>query len=94
MADRWLVAYDIADDARRRDVATACEDAGQRWQHSVFVCTCSPERIDALQRTLRRILNPAADHVFIAPLCARCQTNQEHHGVPDDLEATGGPVVI
>ena len=37
----WLIAYDIADPGRLRDVAQILEDHGRRLQQSVFLCNLS-----------------------------------------------------
>ena len=46
---RYLVAYDIREDRRLRNVATCMEGYGDRIQYSVFVCDLSEEEavIDA-----------------------------------------------
>ena len=38
---RYLVAYDIRDDRRLRNIATCMEGYGTRVQYSVFVCDLS-----------------------------------------------------
>jgi CRISPR-associated protein Cas2 len=40
---RYLVAYDIREDRRLRNVATCMEGYGERIQYSVFVCDLSDQ---------------------------------------------------
>ena len=69
-----LVSYDIADPKRLRRVARVLEDAGERVQKSVFECGLSPGALHALRLRLRRIINPAEDHILIQPICRHCRS--------------------
>jgi CRISPR-associated protein Cas2 len=40
---RYLVAYDIRDDRRLRQIASCMEGYGERIQYSVFVCDLSDQ---------------------------------------------------
>jgi CRISPR-associated protein Cas2 len=40
---RYLVAYDIRDDRRLRNIATCMEGYGERIQYSVFICDLSEQ---------------------------------------------------
>ncbi len=40
---RYLVAYDIREDRRLRNVAACVEGYGERIQYSVFICDLSEE---------------------------------------------------
>jgi CRISPR-associated protein Cas2 len=55
---RYVIAYDIADDGRREDVATVLSGYGPRVQLSVFECDVRSRReaadLQAKLRTCRR----------------------------------------
>jgi CRISPR-associated protein Cas2 len=66
---RYVIAYDIADDRRREDVATTLSGYGPRVQLSVFECEVRT-RLDqaALQAKLRELIDPVEDQVRMYPL--------------------------
>jgi len=65
----YLVAYDIADDRRRDDVATLLSGYGPRVQLSVFECDLPSAREAALLRgKLRKLIEPAEDQIRLYPL--------------------------
>ena len=69
---RYLVAYDIADDGRREDVATLLSGYGPRVQLSVFECDLTSRRdAAALRARLRRLIDPVEDQIRIYPLDER-----------------------
>lgn len=93
-ASLWLAAYDIADPARLRAVATCCEDYGRRLQQSVFLCDCSPSAIEALYDAVTAQMDPAADHFVLMALCARCTEEILQHGVEKSLPGDNGPLIV
>ena len=65
----YLIAYDIADDRRREDVATLLSGYGPRVQLSVFECELRSRReAAALQAKLRSLIDAVEDQVRIYPL--------------------------
>jgi CRISPR-associated protein Cas2 len=69
---RYLVAYDIADDRRREDVAALLSGYGPRVQLSVFECDLASRRDAAgLRARLRRLIDPVEDQVRVYPLDER-----------------------
>lgn len=65
---RWLVAYDIRDDARLRRVHDIVRSHGDRLQYSVFLCDLTPiERLN-LKSALRAVLNLHVDSVAFIDL--------------------------
>jgi CRISPR-associated protein Cas2 len=69
---RLLVAYDIADDRRRDDVATLLSGFGPRVQLSVFECDLPSMRESALlQAKLRALIDPVEDQIRLYPLDER-----------------------
>lgn len=75
----WIIAYDIEDDAVRRQVASLLEEQGQRVQYSVFECWLLPEQRRQLKKTLQRHLEPG-DQLRWYPLCQGCSRKVEWQG--------------
>ena len=66
---RYVVAYDIADDHRREDVATLLSGYGPRVQLSLFECDFRMGReAVALRLKLRELIDPVEDQVRLYPL--------------------------
>ena len=74
------VAYDIADDRRRAEVARILGDFGTRVQPSVFECRLSAAEAGTLEARLRRAIRPPRDMLRIYRLCGACRERVE--GVP------------
>jgi CRISPR-associated protein Cas2 len=68
-----LVAYDIADPKRLRQIASIMEQAGVRVQKSVFECGLSPDALLALKGRIQRSIDPAEDSVLLQPLPTHCR---------------------
>ena len=66
-----LVAYDVADDAVRRKVASVLLDFGRRVQLSVFECRLTARETDRLRSRLARLLR-AGDRLLLQTLCSDC----------------------
>ena len=68
----YLIAYDIADDGRRKDVATLLSGYGPRVQLRVFECELRSRREAAtLRAKLRKLIDALEDQVRIYPLDER-----------------------
>jgi CRISPR-associated protein Cas2 len=66
---RYVVAYDIADDRRRDDIATLLSGYGPRVQLSVFECDLASTReAVSLRAKLRELIDPVEDQVRLYPL--------------------------
>jgi len=66
---RYVVAYDVADDRRREDVATVLSGYGPRVQLSVFECDVrTRHEAAALRAKLRELIDPVEDQVRLYPL--------------------------
>lgn len=55
---RWVLAYDIADNRRRRRVARLLEGNAQRIQRSVFSTSCTQHETVGLLRKAGDLLEP------------------------------------
>lgn len=83
-----VISYDIADPRRLNRVAKLLEAAGTRVQKSVFECGLTPDALIALRLRLRRIIDPAEDHILITPVCVRCRYHIQWQGqLPDASNA-------
>jgi len=64
----FLVAYDIGDPARLRQVAKLMEQSARRVQKSVFVFTGTRRQLDGLMRCLVQEIDPAVDRIQAWPV--------------------------
>jgi len=80
--ETFILAYDICEPRRLREVAKTCENFGLRRQYSVFLCRLPAKDKVRLKAKLYEILDHAADQVIFIPLCARCATTIEAMGRP------------
>lgn len=67
-AHRFIVAYDICDDARRNRIAKVLQSYGDRVQFSVFLLDAKPAKLVRLKAALHRLLDPEADSVLVCDL--------------------------
>jgi CRISPR-associated protein Cas2 len=65
---KYVIAFDIANNWRRRMVSKLCLAAGFRVQRSVFECFLAPEPLAALQTAIMKFINPERDTVRFYPL--------------------------
>lgn len=65
---RYLVAYDVVNDARRVRVAKKLESYGDRIQYSVFIVDVRPARIVRLMQSLEQIINREDDSILLCDL--------------------------
>lgn len=68
---RLLVAYDIANDARRDRVAVTLQSYGDRIQYSVFIVDGRPADFVRLRCALSVIIDTGVDRVLLCDLGAR-----------------------
>lgn len=67
-----LVAFDVADEGRRRRLTEVLLDYGQRVEESVFWVECDDELRERMEERVRRTVAEAEDKVWILPLCLGC----------------------
>ena len=77
----WVIAYDIADDRRRAQVARVLEGHGLRVQWSVFECRLNRTEMQALRRRLLELAEPGADRLRFYPLCGPCSLRISEQGL-------------
>ena len=69
----WVVSYDVASDRRRARLAAWLLGKGDRVLESVFECAWSAEQMPAVRARLVQLIDPAEDHLRLAPVCAACR---------------------
>ncbi|MCO5188131.1 MAG: CRISPR-associated endonuclease Cas2 [Anaerolineae bacterium] len=90
---RYVVSYDISNDKRRRKVVKVLEGVGFRVQYSVFECDLDSQRLKALRKQLKPLIQPkSTDSIRFYGLCADCQKRVDVLG--NDLSKTLGIVLI
>ena len=65
---RYLVAYDIREDRRLRNIATCMEGYGTRIQYSVFVCDLSDQEAVLMRGDVEARMKPSEDSVMVIDL--------------------------
>jgi CRISPR-associated protein Cas2 len=86
---RYLVAYDIRDDRRLRQVASCMESFGERLQYSVFVCDLSAQEFVEMRADVESRMKPSEDSVMVVDLGRTDDANRflflgQHEDLPDD----------
>lgn len=75
-----IIAYDICDAKRLRQVAECCKDFGLRVQYSVFECHLEADRIDQLWERLCGLIDPAEDRLVAYPIHGKAKRDIRCHG--------------
>ena len=65
---RYLIAYDIREPRRLRQVCKVMEGQGDRLQYSVFVCDLSRSELIHARHAVERAMNLDEDSVVIVDL--------------------------
>ena len=86
---RYVVCYDIADNARRRRVAEVLDAHGDRMQESVFEIAATDRIFRDCLEELTECINSKEDRLAIYSLCASCDRNTIYIGVSSDAPRTG-----
>lgn len=75
MADRsfFLLAYDIADNARRARIAKLMESIGERVQGSVFEAWLTPTELQKIVTRSEKFMKMAEDSLRIYTICEACR---------------------
>ena len=93
-----VVSYDVstkdaAGRRRLRRVAKACQDFGQRVQHSVFECVVDPEQWARLRGRLLSEYDPSRDSLRFYFMGSNYRTHVENNGAKSSVDLTG-PLVL
>lgn len=95
--NRYLVAYDIADDRRLRLVHRCVLGFGHPLQYSVFICDLTPRELIALRTGLRDIIDHRSDAIAIADLGLATdggKASLQFMGRSVQLPSTNGPTIV
>ncbi len=76
----WMIAYDIANDRRRRRVDRVLKNHAERVQESVFEGFISHADLRRLKRELAAEIDTVADSVRFYPLCLWCEASVHSQG--------------
>lgn len=68
----YVVAYDIAEDRRRRRTFEVLKAFGYSVQESVFECRLTPRQFSELQSLCAREIDDQEDSILFYPLCELC----------------------
>ena len=69
-----VVAYDIANNRRRRRVMKLLEEHGVRINLSVFECMMTDTQYDKLRDNIWQVIKHKEDTVAYYPICVDCYT--------------------
>lgn len=81
----WVIAYDIADDRRRRQLVKCLASQMQRVQESVFEGWLMQKELNDLINQAKPILNLEEDQLRAYPLAVR---SEKRYGVYGQQRAT------
>ncbi len=68
-----LIAYDIADNRRLKQVAKLMEAYGERVQKSVFECVIDEHQLQVLMHEVKCLMKRSEDKVQFYHLCEACE---------------------
>jgi len=93
-----LVTYDVSTTTREgrgrlRRVAKACQDFGQRVQHSVFECQIDPTQWARFKLRLLDLYEAGEDSLRFYFLGSNWRHRVEHHGAKPSVDLSG-PLVM
>jgi CRISPR-associated protein Cas2 len=71
---KWVIAYDIPDDRRRRKMANTLENFGDRVQFSVFEVIVEERDLETIVKKIEAVLVSEEDSVRLYPLCETCSS--------------------
>ncbi|MCL2090403.1 MAG: CRISPR-associated endonuclease Cas2 [Micrococcales bacterium] len=90
---RYLVAYDICDDRRLRQICKTMEGYGDRLQYSVFVCDLNRTELVRLRTTVEEQMQFTEDSVVIVDLGDTVDARFTFLGRSRRLPTTGPQIV-
>lgn len=88
MSRFWIIAYDIADDRRRRRVADRLGETAERVQESVFEGWFAAAEAKRLAQELRALIDEAEDAIRFYPLGAAEPARRQAFGEMPRAEPT------
>ncbi len=80
-----LIAYDVRDPKRLRQVAKTLEGFGTRIQYSIFRCRLDREALEKLHWQLNQIMADE-DDLLVMPMCSSCASKVPRHSTGDQSD--------
>lgn len=77
MRSRYLLCYDIRDDARLRRTAKVAERWGNRLQYSVFICDLTGVERARMEAELRCVVDMGVDMTFMIEIGAPGRSSEQ-----------------
>ncbi len=69
---KYIIAYDIVSNKRRRRIARLLESHGIRMNRSVFECTLDKKTLKELLKKLRKTIKKSEDSILLYHQCRIC----------------------
>ncbi len=86
---RYAIAYDIANNARRRKVANLLDSYGDRVQNSVFEMVVTKPMLEICLNRMKEFLDLNEDKVVVYFLCKVCESKRIYIGDVEDTPSIG-----
>lgn len=90
---RFLIAYDIRDPKRLRQVCKVSQKYGDRLQYSVFVCDLNPTELLHAKSDIEQTMLMTEDSVVIVDLGEVSHAHFEFMGRRRPLPRTGARII-
>ena len=88
-----LIAYDVREAKRLRQVAKKLEAYGTRIQYSIFRCRLDNVTLEKLHWELNQIMADE-DDLLVMPLCAECAAKVPVHSTGDQSTWAAPPATF
>ena len=75
-----IIAYDIADDRRRRELFKMLGAFGINVQYSFFEIAITPQKFVRLKNKIKKLLDKKEDKIVFIQLCEGCWRRVERWG--------------
>lgn len=82
---RYVIAYDVTSDRRRRKVLDRLRNYGYRVQYSVVECELDGARLQSLKNDVLPLLNRRTDRLAIYRQCETCYLRSDRFGSAEPL---------
>lgn len=90
---RYLIAYDIVEPKRLRNICKITSSYGDRLQYSVFICDLNPSELVHARADMERQMLMTEDSVVIVDLGEVTHARFEFMGKRRPLPRTGSRIV-
>lgn len=88
----WIIAYDIANNKRRRRIVKIIEKYGKRANFSVFECMLTEYQLIHTKTKISKILDATEDKIIFYPICLNCYSKVEY--IPSTTTKTNTVKII